>query len=391
MKKLILFFILFYFLFSLPLSVLAQKATPTQVVTLPKTAMVEHDYFAAGKVVILSGVVYGDAYVAGGNVIVEGTVTGDLLTAGGAVDIRGTVEKNVRAAGGNINISGAVGENVSVAGGNVTISDAARVGGNLVSAAGNVSVFAPVKDITIAAANATLGSIVKDNVTAVVKHMIVTPNGKIAGNLTYWSDIPVELQAGSMIGGQTIQKSLPQHAATRMQNNRQVAEKVVAGFIGFFVFLKVMMFFGSLIIGLIFLKLCPVYAKNIVVEFKKEPWKALGIGFLTVIALPVLGVLLCISIIGIPAGIAAFMALAVLGYLAHLVVSLIIGVFIVRKLDKTVSVSWKFSFGLLVYVCISFIPVVGKLLLMFLGFMAIGVLVSQKLYVYRRLKEKKII
>src|SRR5687767_13900949 len=69
-------------------------------VYLSKGEIINHDYFAAGNTVNLSGTVNGDAYIAGGNVTVDGTVNGDLLAAGGNVTILGKVTGNVRTAGG---------------------------------------------------------------------------------------------------------------------------------------------------------------------------------------------------------------------------------------------------------------------------------------------------
>lgn len=179
-------------------------------VVLPKGEVVDSDYFAAGRSVTLSGSVKGDAYIAAGTINFEGTVEGDLIAAGGVVNIRGTVLDDVRLSGGQIIISGDIKGNLTVMGGSITLTDSANVNGSLVSAGGNINVFAPIGDnAIIGARNLTIGNRVEGNVNAGVCEIKLSSNASIAGDLVYYSRTKAQIQKGAEVVGKISHKYHP--------------------------------------------------------------------------------------------------------------------------------------------------------------------------------------
>ena len=145
MKKVfLLVFVIFCTLIFTSSAFAAKNFQRNETVLLSKNDVVEGDYFAAGDRVTIAGTVNGDAYVAGGNGIIEGEINGELITPAGTDNIRGKVAQDVRVAGGQVTVSGDVGGNVTLVGGSLEASDSAKIAGSLVSAGGNLSVFAPI-------------------------------------------------------------------------------------------------------------------------------------------------------------------------------------------------------------------------------------------------------
>ncbi|GIW54634.1 MAG: hypothetical protein KatS3mg082_1038 [Nitrospiraceae bacterium] len=53
-----------------------------ELVVLPAGAVVDHDYFAVGTIVEISGTVNGDVYAVGRQILVDGTVNGGFAGGG---------------------------------------------------------------------------------------------------------------------------------------------------------------------------------------------------------------------------------------------------------------------------------------------------------------------
>lgn len=390
-KYFFLFGLIMFVLFFIPKTLFAQPQNEDKVIILEKNKTVNKDYFAAGSTVIISGTVNGDAYLAGGNVIVDGNIYGDLLVAGGNVNIVGNIANNVRVVAGQLTVSGNIGKNLTIVGGNVTVANNAKISSNIVGAIGSLSVFAPVTgDINTASGQMTLASSINGEVNTMVGNLILTPLAKINGNLTYWSDNPVQLQSGGQVIGNTVQKQPPQPVHETPQE-KEVAKTVVTGFVGFFLFMKIIGFLSSLVIGLLWIRFFPVYSKNVITKLSQQPFRLLGIGFLAVIMIPITSVILGVTLIGIPLAILGGLIMAVLFYLSHLVVSLFTGDLVFKKINKKVATGWTFILGLVIYSLISFIPLLGKLALFIAGLIAIGALISQHLAYYQQFRSKKYI
>jgi cytoskeletal protein CcmA (bactofilin family) len=97
---------------------------------------VEDDVYVAAGTVNVDGTVNGDLMVSGGQVGVGGRVTGDLVVTGGTVRVGGQVDGDARVLAGQTSIAGTVGEDVVVGTGTLTVDDAARIDGDLAFSTG---------------------------------------------------------------------------------------------------------------------------------------------------------------------------------------------------------------------------------------------------------------
>jgi hypothetical protein len=364
----------------------AEPPTP-RVVVLPKDEIVNRDYFNSGNSVTLSGVVNGDAYIAGGKVTVEGTVNGDVLAAGGIVTIRGKVTQNVRIIGGQVLISGEVDKNVTVAGGNITVADNAKLGGSLVAAGGTLTIDAPVaKGVTIAGGQVTFGSRINGSVTAYIGQLELSPSAIINGDLTYWSRQPAVISPGATIIGIVIR-----HEAATVNRPPVSVGRISAALMGLIIGTRLVSLVSTLIVGFLLLWLMPVYVKRTVDTLLARPAGSFGVGFLSVAIFPLVVIILALTLAGIPLAILLVITLLVMIYLAKIFLALVIGRKTAEIFNWKLTDGWIYILGFLLIFFISFIPVIGGLVI-FIGILfGLGAIVLEEKDFYLTLRQKKLI
>jgi hypothetical protein len=364
-----------------------------QNVNLAKSEVINHDYFAAGNTVTVSGTINGDAYIAGGNVTFDGVVNGDLLLAGGNVTILGSVTGDVRAAGGNLIYSSQVDKNATLLGGSISMSDSGRVQGSLVSAGGNVAINSPIgKGANIAGGQITLGNSLGSDVNIYTSSLSLTPSTKIAGDLDYWSEKEINLNPEASISGKTNYHyaQTPKYDEQKMKevDSGKILGIVTAGTLMFYLY----SFIVSLLIGLLLIKMLPVFTAQTVKTLETHPWASIGIGFLTVILFPMLFILLLITIIGIPLAFVLLMMMVVLWFIAETFVALLVGSKVLGYIGKNGdSRGWSLFTGLVVLGILSLIPIINFFVGTATYLLGIGALLIQKKNSYSVLREKNLI
>lgn len=389
MKKIfsILFVLTLAFAFIFPRQALAQTRNynPNQIVVLPKTQVVNHDYFGAGNSVTLSGTVNGAAYLAGNNITVNGNVTDDIIAAGSIIDIKGTVGHNLRIIGGQVTIDGDIKGSVTVAGGMVTITENAKIAGSLMAASGNITILGPIaKQAYLAANKILIGSTIGSDVRAAGNIELIS-GAKIAGTLTYESTTPALIDSGATVSGK-ISQIIPAKPAPTAPVK---PAKFIIPVIGFFALVKFIM---ELLLGIIFILLAPNYTARVAKQISENGWTNFGIGLLSVIALPVLILVSMATIIGIPLGLILIFAFGILGFLANIMIAAYIGSWILqRSTGGKAGIIWSFILGLIIFDLVKIIPIAGMIIGALAYLIGFGALIIVKNQLYLDLKQKKII
>jgi hypothetical protein len=371
-------------LFVLPAAVFARANTGTKkIVTLPPNETVDHDYFAAGEIVEISGTVNGDVYVAGGQVLVDGIINGDLLAVGGVIFIPGTVTQNIRTAGGQVNISGNVGRNITVVGGNVDISSDASAVGSIVGAGGNFNLNAPIgKDAAIGAGNLNINSTVSRDLMAAVGTLRLSSNARVGGDITYWSEEDASIAESATILGNVEKKTSPKF--TEPQASKKAMEGIGS-------FLKVTSLLSTLLIGIIMIRLYPNLSKRTVKTINEKAPTSLAAGFALIILTPILALLLMITVIGLPISLALLFIWGAFLYLGRIFVFIWGGRKVISYFRNKESMTLSLVIGALVYYALTILPFIGwviKLAVVILGLGAFS-LANKKAYNLSR-KEKAI-
>jgi hypothetical protein len=391
MRKLFGFIFIFFILsLSLVSPVLAKEKGKTIVV--PQSQTINNDYFGFADRVEMNGTINGDAYIAGGNVIVDGTINGDLLTAGGIVTISGKITGDVRAGGGNVQVTGAdIGGNLTLGGGNANIDSSTKVEGSIVAGAGNLQLFAPIgKGATIGGGAVLLGNVIGSNVKVASDDLNLTSNAKIDGDLTYWSENDVNISEGATVSG-IISKQLPKDKEFN-KSDADFGKNVGMALAGLFVAIKLLDLFWLAIIGLLIVILFPTFsAKTADYASKKAGW-ALLFGFLTLILMPIIGMILFATLVGIPVAFLLLFIFMLIFWVGRVFAIFALGRFILGKLSKTNdSKPLAYLLGLLIYILLCLIPIVGFITGIIISLAGVGALVATKKETYTELRKKNLI
>jgi len=293
-----------------------EKSEKARKVVLPAGETHEGWYFAAGDQVYIQGTVNGDLYAGAGIVEINGTVNGDVIAAGGDVLVGGTVSDDVRVAGGTIRIDGKVGKNVTAAGGTVRLGRTAEVNGSLLGAGGAVLISGSVgHDARIGAGDIDVAGSIGGTLDAASEEITVIKGATIGRDLNVWAESKdkIEIAEGSVKGAVNIHLE---------------EEKVGAKMLGHSLTWFWWKFFwvGSLLITLLALTfLVPRYLQILADAILHQPGLSALWGAVGVIAVPLVTLLLCITLIGIPIGMLVLALFLWLLYVSQLSLGVVVG------------------------------------------------------------------
>lgn len=354
----------------------------TERITLSQDEVIDGDYFTAGETVEVFGTVNGDVYAAGGQVVIDGTVNGDVLAAGGMITVSGQVNGNVRVAGGQILVSGGIGKNLTVGGGSVEIVKGAQLRGNLVTGAGNVTVASPIGgDITAGVGNLTIAEAVGRDVVAGVGVLRLAPGGNIGGDLTYWSENEGDIDPTATVSG----------IITRQMPPTKRSEVPKDAFAAVFTGLKFISFLSWMLVGLLLIRFVPHFMERSVGTLTADPWKAVGIGILTLIVTPIAALLLFITVVGFPLGILLIVIFLISIYFVKFIVLYWLGSFITERFGQKQNPYWTFVIGAVLYFIITLVPVIAFFVQLATVIVGLGTLILLKKTYYHELHGKKMI
>jgi cytoskeletal protein CcmA (bactofilin family) len=320
-------------------------------------------------------------FVAGaGRIVIDQPVGKDAIVAGGAIDVRAPVARNLRAAGGSITVDNAVGGSAALAGGEVRISRRATIGGSARIFGGTITIDGQVDGpLRASAERIVINGEVSGDVRAAAEEIVLGPGATIGGSLDYVSAKEVTRAEGATIGG----------AVTRKEPGAKGADEDVphvsrgASIVG-----AVVSFLALLGCGALFLAAAPIFSVETPDRIKSTPWKALGIGLLAVIGVPLLAVLFVLTIVGIPVGLTLLMLYPIALLLGFVVGTLFVGNagagLLRRPPPPTIAAAiGYFATALVVVMLVAQVPRVGGLLLFLLILLGVGAFFVE---LYRRMK-----
>ena len=385
-------FIFIFFILSLAFVSPSFASEKVKTIVVPQNQTIDNDYFGIAERVEVNGTINGDAYVAGGVVIINGVINGDLLTAGGMVTISGEIKGDVRAAGGNVQVTGAdIGGNLTLGGGSANIDKSSNINGSIVIGAGNLQIFAPIgKGATIGGGSVLLANSIGSSVKAASEDLSLSSNAKIDGDLTYWSENDVNLSEGATVSG-TITKQLPKD--TKIEKaDADFAKGVATALAGLFIAIKLLDLFWLAIIGLLIVILFPTFSSKTADYASKKAGWALLFGFLTLILMPIIGMLLFATLVGIPIALLLLFVFMIVFWVGRVFAIYALGRFILGKISKkNDSKPLAYLLGLLIYFILCLIPVIGFITSVIVSLAGVGALLATKKGEYTQLRKKNLI
>ena len=322
-------------------------------------------------------------YAAGGDVLIDGMVDGDLIVAGGKITLSGHVTQDVRPAGGNVTISGQIDRNASVAGADVHLTEAAHVRGNLLSGAGNIQLAGHVEqEVRIAAGNMTGSNKIGGSLTVAAAHIRLTSKASIGKHVRYWSENEPSIDEGSQIAGTVTRREVPESLKGETLQRGLTGMKVAAG---------VVSVASTLLLGLLLLRIYPVFSQRVASTIQERFGASLGIGSLLLAGVPLVILVCTVTVVGIPIGVLLGAMYLVTAYLGRVFVILWVGQRIVRSLSGNPSLVWGFVTGLFLYGFLSLIPFIGQLVTLVTVVAGLGAVMMTKKELVDTLREQRVV
>jgi hypothetical protein len=362
-------------------------------------------------------VIADDLYVAGRTITINGTVNGDLIAAGRLITINGTVQGDLLAAAQAVVVNGAVNDDLRVVSQVTQLSSNARIGDDVVAAGWS---FESVAGSTVASDLAFAGwqvllagsvgrnvigsmaalelrSTVGSNVNVTMgaegdapeayppffpqppvpvpqlrAGLTVADSVQIGGNLTYRSSDVANISQQAQIAGGILREELPEVETSAPDPVATIVQQL-------------QYFLALVLVGWLLFKFLPSWIQNLAAIAQAKPLPSLGWGIVTFFAVGIIAitiafvtfVLTALSAVTLPILIIPIMGLGTLANLALFVsfflfatfvpqisASLLGGRWLMQKLQPNTSSRRFFSLvvGLLVFIILTTIPIIGGLL-----------------------------
>ncbi len=344
-------------------------------VMIPKTETVDDDLFIGAESVTIDGNVLGSVFAGTGKYVQSGNIKGDLVLGTGNAMITGSVTGDIYLGAGDVTLSKvSVGGNIIAGAGNLTIDKDSKIGGSLITGAGDLKNYASVGRSVMAGAGVLLldGKVGKE-VRVGGGEIALGPNANIAGNFTYAlgeEESNLTQDPKAVVSGSTSRYMPPVNAQAEMAKSKEDMRKF--GMVASRGWL-IVSFIGSLLLGFLLLKLFPKTSMGLSTQIKSDILRSLGVGFLIVIfALPVL-LVLSLTVIGLPLAGMLVLVLCIALHLAKLSASYALGRFIATQFNWNKMGVYATAFiGLAVFYILRAVPAIGWITSMLFTWTGLG-------------------
>ncbi len=419
-------------LFTLVPVTLAFESRSGNTVVIGADEVIEDDLYVGANTFTLDGTIKGDLIVFGTTININGTVEGDLMAAGQTVVVRGTVTDDARIAGMALILDSQaqVGDDVVAAGFSFEDKKGSSVGGDLTCFGYQALLAGEVaEDLTVAANGLQLSGSVGGDVKAEIGEaeegppptffmqffrrdvpampsvpagLTVDEGARIGGKLDYTSAREWSIPSGVVAG--TITRHEPE-VEVEVEVVVSPAQRAAAWFLG-----HLRRLITLLLVGLLMVWVIPGWTKRVAGALQDKPLPSLGWGvvaiaafifalfvilIVTIIVAVVLGIITLGGLAGtiVQTGIltmallAFFFSIAVT-YITKVVVSFLGGRLILARLkpDWAEGRIWPLVVGVVLFIIITAIPILGwlvKLVVVLLGLGALWLL-GRDVYRQRR-------
>lgn len=366
------------------------KPMPTDASRESSTSPASRNIYIAGGNVRPVAPIKGDLYAAGGRITVEQPVAGDATLAGGAVTVRAPIGEDLRAAGGDINIENTVGGELYASGGNITLSKAAVVADAVTLYAGNVTIEGKINGpLKVYSQKIVLNGEVAGDVELNAEQIELGPQAKLAGALRYPSNAQFKTAEGVTISGM-VTRGDAMNGRPDTHHDREWHGQMMGSGSGWAS--SIASFVALLAASALFLLVFTRFSQRASSRIRTTPWPSLAAGLAVLLGTPMLAMLLLITLIGIPLGIALMMLFPLM-----LLIGCIVGVFSIAQrvqgaIQKegpsrsSVAMVGFFALTLLLVLLLGSIPFIGFLVLT--AIMVLGT-VACALELYRQVRPNR--
>jgi cytoskeletal protein CcmA (bactofilin family) len=281
------------------LALLLGVARPAQAIThrggervlVAQGETLDDSLLAGAGIVEIDGTVNGNLIASGQRVTIKGRVKGDVFAWCQELQIEGVVEGNVYVWSQFASFSGEVQHSLMIFTQALRMQSEANIHGDLIAYAGRVNMAGKVgHELRVNTGWLELSGQVGHNVVAHAGHLTVLPSTRVGENLIAYvhNSSNMDVQSGAVISGKT-ETRLPPSRANRFAQ------------LGFYVW-QLIHLAAAFLTGLVLFRLAPWLFRSQLVS-TRDWLRALGIGFLALLATPAAAALAAITMVGMPLGI----------------------------------------------------------------------------------------
>ena len=263
----------------------------------------------------VAGTVKGDLIVFGDVVSISGTVEGNVIVAARRLEISGTVGGSLMGVAQTVAISGRIARNLITVGDAITVNRTAEIAGNVIAAGREAVIDGKTqRDLLAAAAILDVRGDVGRNVSIASGQVNLGGSSHIGGNFVarVGKEENVRVAEGAVITGQRdIRLSV---RAPRTSPYLSVS----------FYIWQIVRVVTLFVTGFALFKLFPsLVPLNFV---SGTDWlKAGGVGFMTLVAVPVAAIIIAVTVIGLPIALISGVLYLIALYLAKIIIAEFIG------------------------------------------------------------------
>ncbi len=329
-----------------------------ETVSVDASQALKGDFYGFGSTVNVSGQGDNDVYIGGGTVTINAPVQEDLTIVGGVVQIHGNIGDDVRVIGGEVTIAKPVKGDVVVVGDTLTILSTATVDGDVLFMGNNLVIEGTVTGgvhgtVENARLNAEVGGDVSLNVQ---KQFTIGDKAKLLGVVAYESAYEV-VRAQDAVVAQDIQ-----HTNVRESDDSISILRVIGYEICILLFAAFTLYMIS---------------RPLMVGVTQSAFERVGIsglvGIGVFIALPLVAVLLCVSVLGSIVGIILLCTYILLLVLACALAPVFLGYALQKMLFKGSQMNlYTLCAGVVLFALSGLVYVIGGFLIFFCFIVTLG-------------------
>jgi cytoskeletal protein CcmA (bactofilin family) len=340
--------------------------------TVAAAETVDDTLVAMGETIEINGVVTGDVIAMGRTITIRGSVGGNLVAFAQDVDVEGSVDGAILSFAQTVRSGGTVAGSLYAGGQTVTIGESSQIGGDAVLFGSTAAVQGLVnRDVTAFAQRLDIAGVVERAVSAYAQTVTVAAPGRVGGRLTAHvpDDNNVDVAEGATITGGTD----VQVRASEVAPSRYLTWSFYGG--------QILRLAAAFVTGWLFYWLAPGMARRRI-DTPIDGLKALGIGFLCVVAVPVAAIIAGVTVIGLPIALLAVALLVAALYLAKIVIAAYLGRTILGP-QRAGRVAAALLVGLAVVLVAVNVPYLGGLVNAVLTLAGVGLLFLSVVSWYR--------
>ncbi|MDH3694211.1 MAG: hypothetical protein OER96_06530 [Gammaproteobacteria bacterium] len=320
---------------------------------------------AAGARVTIKGKARQNIRAAGALVNIDAESGGDLHVAGSRVSLKGNVTGEAWLAGAEVNIDAVTGKALKAAGASIDVSENAKLASNSSLAAALIEFHGASEDnFNLYGDEIVFSGQASGAVTIKGRKVSVTENARIQGDLTIQSGEKAIIDPAAMITGKVTQTSLTK------SDFKEEEEGVFAGVGGALIFAA-----SAFLLGLILVVFIRGSVDRGINMLRSRPGKSILWGLAVFFGVPILAVLAMVTIVGIPIGIATLLMLPLLLLLGFTMTALGVSDWLFNRAGETKETGQRLlllAAGVVMFVVLGFVPVLGPLLIILAVLFGLG-------------------